>query len=280
MKNLKKQIKLLLVFAQLGLVVLVLMASNIFCSTVSGKIINVVGLPIPNAEIVFESEFELHKTRTNSSGLYSLELSSTTYSVSTGAWVGRLAYPKDEPFYDKKCLSYFRESHRANFHLTLGQSLEINFVIPEAECISADDDTVENVGSYGMFANPSDMAREPRTRYETLYFPKDEFRSGLDLVIRFGERKNVNGTVTYGPSSGYRLFTDKSLRYVFGHPFPGVVITYNNFTYYMLEAKFDSKSGRLEATKGKIIAEDGSKQYTLKQLVIKIRDKKIEIKSS
>lgn len=238
-----------------------------------GKVINVVGLPIPNVEIELESDVSYQKIKTDANGNYQLKLHPTFYIIRLNEWIGKLPYPKDEIFYTDDCNSYFRKAYRSAFQLQRGESSEINFVLAEAECVAwnSGDKTSPNLGTMNA---PTDIGTNQRTRYDTLFTPKEEFTDTFDLMVQYGHREERNNTITYKPTTGYRFYSDELPSYVFGNPFPGVIVTYNLMTIYMSKATFDKKRRTL-TSEGKIIVEDGKKQYEARKVLINIGDGKV-----
>lgn len=73
-------------------------------------------------------------------------------------WVGKLNYPKDEIFFNDKCFSYFRESYRSSFRLTKNESVEINFVLTEVDCVDTSDSQIRM--SQERFQIPLTLTKE------------------------------------------------------------------------------------------------------------------------
>ncbi len=241
-----------------------------------GKVRTDYGIPIPGAEIVVESKFEYRKIKTNDKGEFEALLPLTIYRIGVNEWRGKLNYPEKDAWFDKDCASYIREGKRAGFRMVEGQSATINFVLPEAECtaVTSREQFVEN---YGMFGVPSHSGEIARARYETIFYPTTEFRENLDLVIQFGQRLEKENTIVYKSAIGYRYFTFILSDFEFERPFPGVIVTYDFYSIYMNEAKFDGKKKELYG-KGNIVVEDGNKRYKVNEVRINLAGIKPEIK--
>ncbi len=210
-----------------------------------GQVVSDYGLPIPNAELVFESRAEYIKIKTDEHGKYTIKLYPHTYYVRINEWRGKLNYPKDS---DKEYLignSYFRPMQRARFQLDKGQITEMNFVLAEVERSLVNEDVNVSNGDYEIFSVPTHNDGNTRPRYETLLFAKNEFnntrdnRDDLDLMIQFSTRIEKGNTIKYLPANGYRFLDFHNPKYKEGEFFPGVIVTYNLYTIYMKEATFD-----------------------------------------
>lgn len=244
-------------------------------SELNGRITTDYGVPIPNVEILLESEYEFYKFRTDENGRYKINISPGVYRVNIGQWSGKLDYPLKERKYRNDCHSYFRPSQRAGFQLNKGQAAEINFILPEAEC-SNNGDRKEDSVDYGVFSVPEVDPRKPtdaefgtvRSRFETLFYPRREFQNIPDLMIQFGVRTETDDKIIYKPVFGFRHFEFEMPDFDFEQPFPGVIVTYDLYTIYMNEAKFDKRRKELYG-KGKIVVEDGTKRFKVKEVMIK-----------
>jgi hypothetical protein len=249
----------------LGLLIIVstcFMIVNGQPSVLEGKIINILGQPIPRVTVVMESDTYLIRQLTDKEGRYSFQGPPGIYRISTESWVGKLSY-NDEFYMPKDYSSYFRPALRANVKLSPEKSSTINFVLIESASILTHFDEKSDVLS-GVIDQYDHLTPHPRIKYETIFWG---FADGpFDLVVQYGSRRSKNGKIHYLTVLNHKQTS------VFGKSFPGVVITYDGTTIYADRAEFNGKD--VLRAEGNIMVEDGGEQFRSNKVEIILRSAK------
>lgn len=235
--------------------------------TLQGKVTSITGMPINKVSITIESIGYLYKTETDENGYFKMEspigLPSDIYKIHIESYLKKIPYNKDEHI-SEDCRIYFRPATRANVRLDEKNPITLNFILIDSGEVCFFE---ENSGKppHGLFPTLQGVAlAKERVMYETLT-PLENFDLSLNVLIQYGNRFEKKGKVVY---SHFIPDSDSS---VFGNPFPGVVITYNNMTVYAEKAELDKNKKIIQAV-GNIVVEDGKTQFRAKKVEISIKN--------
>ena len=228
-----------------------------------GRITSLTGIPFEKAYITIESIGYLYKTETDANGYFKTEspigFPPDIYKIHIESFLKKIPYNKDEHI-SEDCRIYFRPATRANVRLDEKNPITLNFILIDSGEVCFFVENSEKT-PHGLFPTVQGIAlSRPRVMYETLT-PLENFDLSLNVLIQYGNRFEKKGKVVYSH------FIADSASSIFGNPFPGVVITYNNMTVYAEKAEFDKKKKIIHAT-GNVVVEDGKTQFRAKKVEI------------
>lgn len=194
-------------------------------SVLKGVVRDVTDAWVPGTTVIITGETDSYKVIANDEGEYEIALPEGVYRLTVSEFKG--------------FTSYFRSAFRiprgstTTLDVTLFSSPPLLMPYPGTKPNEVFDDT-----AFGEF------------EYESLALP-DSPKSPLKLMIRFGTRRRIKGSITYEATANPREQSS------FGEPFDGVMISYDLLTVHAKKVILHKNPFRLEAQGNVIIEKDG-----------------------